>query len=342
MSASTEIIRTVRGDIKPSEFGRTIVHEHLLMRSPLLRGDELDDVERSAAEAAELKQAGMDALVELTPIGLGRAPRALAKIAKRSGLHVVLATGIHQQAHYSPEHWIHRIGTDELTGLFIRDITEGCDNADYGGPREEPTTIRAGIIKVGAGYWRISPLERRVIEAAGKALQQTGAPIACHLEMGTAAWEVLDILKAGGVPPHCVMFSHVDRNPDPDLHAKLAAAGAYIGYDGMARTKTGPMKSSWIFCSRSRYAAARSASCSEVTRRGDHHFAPTVACRGWHTCRSDSFRGCWKEGRGARATDSRYQSSPFSGICVGVKLTTCLTDLSLVCWRSDYGTLFKA
>lgn len=41
----TEIIRTVLGNIKPPELGRTNVHEHLLMRSPLLRGDELDDVE---------------------------------------------------------------------------------------------------------------------------------------------------------------------------------------------------------------------------------------------------------------------------------------------------------
>jgi len=65
----TEIIRTVLGDIKPSELGRTNVHEHLLMRSPLLRGDELGDVERSAAEAIEMRNAGMDALVELTPIG---------------------------------------------------------------------------------------------------------------------------------------------------------------------------------------------------------------------------------------------------------------------------------
>lgn len=58
--------------------------------------------------------------------------------------------------------------------------------------------------------------------------------------MGSAAWEVLDILKAEGVPPHRVMLSHVDRNPDPGLHEELAAAGAYIGYDGMARANYWP------------------------------------------------------------------------------------------------------
>ncbi len=33
---------------------------------------------------------------------------------------------------------------------------------------------------------------------------------------------------------------HVDRNPDPGLHAELAAAGVYLGYDGMARAKYWP------------------------------------------------------------------------------------------------------
>lgn len=187
-----------------------------------------------------MHNAGIDALVELTPIGLGRDPRGIVKIAELSGLQIVLTTGIHQQAHYSPEHWIYRIGTDKLAGLFIRDINEGCDGADYGGPSEQPTTIRAGVIKVGAGYWRITPLERRVFGAAGKTHRQTGAPIVCYLEMGSAAWEVLDILKAGGVMPQCVMLSHIDRNPDPGLHVELAAAGAYIGYDGMARSKYWP------------------------------------------------------------------------------------------------------
>jgi phosphotriesterase-related protein len=31
------------------------------------------------------------------------------------------------------------------------------------------------------------------------------------------------------------MLAHVDRNPDPGLHAELAATGVYLGYDGMDR-----------------------------------------------------------------------------------------------------------
>lgn len=61
-------VRTVLGDIDPQELGSTDVHEHLLMRSPLLRGEELDDREKSTQEAVELRQTGIDALVDLTTI----------------------------------------------------------------------------------------------------------------------------------------------------------------------------------------------------------------------------------------------------------------------------------
>jgi phosphotriesterase-related protein len=211
------------------------------MRSPLLRGEELDDREKSTREAVELRQAGIDALVELTTIGLGRDPPGVAGIAAHSGLHIVLATGIHREAHYPPEHWVHRTAPEELAELFMRDIAEGCETTDQcSGPREQPTQIRAGVIKVGAGYWSISPLERRVFEAAGEAHRGTDAPVACHLEFGTAAWEVLEALEAAGIAPERIMLAHVDRNPDPDLHAELAAAGAYLGYDGMARFKYWP------------------------------------------------------------------------------------------------------
>jgi predicted metal-dependent phosphotriesterase family hydrolase len=236
----TGVIRTVLGDIEPRDLGRTNVHEHLLMRSPLLRGEELDDHEKSSTEATEMRRAGIDALVELTPIGLGRDPEGVANIAEGSGLHIVLATGIHREAHYPPEHWIHRTGTDQLAELFVRGILEGCDSADYGGPQQRPTTVRAGTIKVGAGYWCISTIERRVFEAAGWAHRRTGASVVCHLELGSAAWEVLDTLRDAGVPPNRVALAHVDRNPDPGLHAELAAAGAYLGYDGMSRAKYWP------------------------------------------------------------------------------------------------------
>lgn len=213
-------VRTVLGDLEPGRLGRTDYHEHLFQVTPLLPGDELDDEDLSRAEALLLRQAGIDAMVDATPVGLGRDPDAVKRIAEATGLTVVLTTGGHREPHYPSGHPLLDLTEDDLAALFVRDLTEG---------------VRAGVVKAGIGYWSISPFERRVLDAVAAAHVATGAPVMVHLEHGSAAFEVLDLLAKSGVAGDRVALAHVDRNPDPGLHAELAAAGAYLGYDGMAR-----------------------------------------------------------------------------------------------------------
>ena len=239
------LFRTVLGDLDPGELGRIDYHEHLFQISPLLVGDELDDEEATGAEAALLRTSGFAAMVDATPIGLGRNPAAMARISAHSGLNVVATSGAHSQEHYQSSSWMLDLSEGEMTARFITDLTTGmpaCDRPSAApaaqGPDGEP--VRAGILKVGIGYWRISPFERRVIAAVGAAHCQTGSPVMVHLEHGSAAFEVLAVLATVGVPAESVVLAHVDRNPDPVLHAELAAAGAYLGYDGFARTREWP------------------------------------------------------------------------------------------------------
>lgn len=237
----TNAIRTVLGDLAPTDLGRTDYHEHLLQASPLLPGDDLDDVDRSAEEVVALREAGIEALVELTPIGLGRDPTGLRSIAERTGMHIVMATGVHRDEHYTESHPVRRLDEQALGSLFIDELTVAATTWGTDGGTPVPVVgVRAGVIKVGVGYWRISPFERQVLSAAAVAQRRTGAAIVCHLELGTAAWEVLHFLTDQGVPPDRVVLAHADRNPDPGLHLELAAAGAYLGYDGMARAKYWP------------------------------------------------------------------------------------------------------
>jgi 5-phospho-D-xylono-1,4-lactonase len=237
----SSVIRTVTGDLAPEALGRTDYHEHLLQASRLLPGDGLDDVDGSADEAARLRDAGIDALVELTPIGLGRDPAGVREIAQRTGLHIVLATGVHREEHYADDHPLRGLDGDALVDRFVAELTQVVDADDTGaGPPAPVDGVRAGVIKVGAGYWSISRFERTVLEAGAQAQRRTGAPLVCHLELGTAAWEVLDLLVAAGASADRIVLAHADRNPDPELHLELAAAGAYLGYDGAGRTKYWP------------------------------------------------------------------------------------------------------
>lgn len=76
----------------------------------------------------------------------------------------------------------------------------------------------------------------RTMEAAARAHHRTGAPIAVHLELGTGAAEVLDLLcGASGVDPRRVILGHLGRFPDIVAQLDAARSGAFLAFDGPSR-----------------------------------------------------------------------------------------------------------
>jgi phosphotriesterase-related protein len=231
-------VQTVLGPV--DEVGAVDAHEHLFLRTPALPGDEFVELDPMVSEVNDVKASGVDAIVDLTPIGLGRDPLGLAELSRRTGVHVVAATGFHRDAHYPAGHWVHRLSVEELSEVVLADLTSGMDARDWQGPRPSPTSYRAGIVKLGASYQRISASEARRLSAGAEAARVAGVPVAVHTEIGTMGTEVLDLLEAGGVPASRVLLAHLDRNADAELHAALASRGAYLLYDTVGRIKYRP------------------------------------------------------------------------------------------------------
>jgi 5-phospho-D-xylono-1,4-lactonase len=216
------IVRTIRGDIAPEELGPCDAHEHLFLVTPAQPGDEYSDVSKAIEEAATLRAAGAQALVDWTPIGLGRDLDGLRAVSEATGLHIVAATGLHRDLHYAPDDPLRAESEEALAARFVRDLD------------------RCGIIKVGAGYHSISPFEAKAFAAAASAHGGVGAPVCVHTEHGTMGFIIVERLGALGVPPDRVILAHVDRNPDAGEHAETAATGAWLQLDGPGRTKYWP------------------------------------------------------------------------------------------------------
>ena len=237
-------IRTMLGDIQPEELGFTYSHEHLVCRPQYWvehNADDLllDDPVKSQNEVMLFKAAGGKSIVDATAIDYGRDPQAVCDISRNTGVQIVGTAGFNKGFLWDAKmpgenrtykEWIDRATEDELTQFIIDEVEVGMQG----------TGVRAGQVKFGTGYNSISPLEIKTIRAAARAHLATGAPIHSHTEAGTMALEQMKYLREEGIDLHHVSFGHMDRNPDPWMHKKVAETGAYLSFDGIAKVKYNP------------------------------------------------------------------------------------------------------
>ena len=222
-------VRTVLGDVSPTELGLTLCHEHLVTApAPRLRDHDdllLNDETRAIEELAVFRRAGGGALVELTVAEFGRDVAALARISRASGVHVIAATG-----HVSVDYWsdvldIEARDTEQLAEEMTAEVSEGIGT----------TGIRAGVIKAGSSRDVVTPAEERVLTAAARAQRITGAPITTHTTAGTMALDQARILTRAGADPNHVTLGHLDRRLAHAEHRALARDGFTLGYDCVSK-----------------------------------------------------------------------------------------------------------
>lgn len=225
------VIRTVLGDISSTELGVCYPHEHVLTHPPANVVDPDLRMDSEAAAIQELtwfRQAGGQALVEMSTPDYGRDAAGLCRVSAKTGIHIICATGYLKEQTCAP--LVQNASVDELAERFIADLNQGIDQTD----------IRAGVIKAGSSLNRITPNEEKVFRAAARAHHTTGTPISTHTEAGTMGPEQIELLQAEGVEPKHIIIGHTDRNLEWDYHLKLAQTGAYLGYDHISKEKYWP------------------------------------------------------------------------------------------------------
>jgi phosphotriesterase-related protein len=240
------IARTVLGEVETSTLGRVDAHDHLMITGgPLVERDSdilLEDVDEGIAEARAFRDAGGGAIVDALPGGCGRDPQALRTISREAGVHVIGTTGFYRSNAYPQGHWLRHYPVDQMAAVLLGEVNDGIDRGDLAGPVVESTGVQPGVLKMATGLDAIDSLERRMLKAVAAVHRASGLPILTHAEHGTFGPRQLDLLEDEGVDPTRVMVGHVDRLPDLEMHRRIAARGAFLGYDGLGRERYRPFR----------------------------------------------------------------------------------------------------
>ncbi len=223
------LIRTVLGDLPPEPWGITNAHAHLVgvpdtSKPPFDTTDAselvmtLDD---SLPELEDFARAGGFCLVDLTPAGMGRDPRALVRASEETGMHIVMGTGIYHHAHH-PES-IAGLPDTDIAEILVREITDGVNG----------TGVRAGIIgEQGTFTGPMTEREKVVFRASAMAALETGVAVTTHTHLGRNALDQIDVLTSQGLSPDRIVIGHLDDGePDLDLIREIIGRGAWAQFD---------------------------------------------------------------------------------------------------------------
>ncbi len=159
---------------------------------------------------------------------LARDPEFAAAVSDKTGMRVIMSTGLYNDIMGIPTHFRMQ-DADDIAELYVREITEGMGN----------TGIKAGLIKTAnsgvaghPGEKNLTAIEEKVFRAAGRAQKATGVPILVHnSESSPLGRQVLDILGSEGVEPKRVMIGHSCGVGDMRYYFDILERGAWLGFD---------------------------------------------------------------------------------------------------------------
>jgi phosphotriesterase-related protein len=227
-------VATFRGPVDPDRLGVTLIHEHVFVGHPELdlnhphpEWDEDRAVDEAARGLAELYRLGVRTVVDLTVLGLGRDVGRVLRVAQRSPVHLVAATGYYTSDVLPAFFHTHGPGSlvggpDPLVEFFVGDIERGIAG----------TGVRAGMLKVVTDRPGLTDDVVRVLTAAAIAHQQTGVPITTH--SNPAAHTGLaqqDFFRRRGVPPERLVIGHSGDTEDLTYLRRLMDNGSTVGMD---------------------------------------------------------------------------------------------------------------
>jgi phosphotriesterase-related protein len=221
-----ELITTL-GPKRADELGTILPHEHVFvdLRTPDTPGfaeaEAADVVALMVPEIDKARALGVTALVECTPVGVGRRADLDRAVSEAAGFPIVVPTGIYREP-WVPD-WAIKASEDEIADWMLRELNEGI----------EESGVRAGWIKLSAGDDGITEIEKKILRAGAHAGRATGAVIGSHTIKGRVVMDQFDIVEKAGYTAERFISIHTQAEPDFAMHLAVARRGAWIEYDGI-------------------------------------------------------------------------------------------------------------
>jgi phosphotriesterase-related protein len=226
-------VETARGPIDVADMGTTLMHEHVFVLNEEIRRnypadwDEQERTDDAVAKLAALRERGCATIADPTVIGLGRDIERIQRVAARTDLHIIVATGLYTYNEV-PLYFRYRgmnrtsAASDPMTAMFIGDITDGIAG----------TGVKAAFLKCAIDAEGLTPGVERVMRAVAAAHVATGAPVTVHTHPESrSGLTALRVLREEGADPARVVLGHSGDSTDVDHLAELADAGCLLGMD---------------------------------------------------------------------------------------------------------------
>jgi len=226
-------VNTVRGPVDAADLGTTLMHEHVFVRSPEVASnwptgwDRASQVAQAVERLHELKAAGIDTIVDLTVVGLGRDIDTVQEVAAQVELNIVVATGLYTYTEL-PHYFDYRgapfrpSGVDMLDEFFLYDIENGIAGSG----------VRPGILKCATDKPGLTPGVERILRAVARVHRATGIPISTHTDVATRrGLDQQRVFTEEGVDLTRVVIGHSGDSTDLDYLRELLGAGSTLGMD---------------------------------------------------------------------------------------------------------------
>ena len=217
-------VNTVLGPIDSGELGCTLSHEHIATGSAGMRHTYPEFFDREGtteAAVVALKQAydvGVRSYIDASTFDLGRNIEMMQEVSRRSGVHIIAATGSHQAI----PRVFRTASPDAIAPLYIREVEEGI----------EGTRVKAGIIKSASDRGGMTELEVVVLRAVARASKHSGAPVYTHTWSPDRVGEQqIRVLEEEGVDLDRVYIGHSNDTNDVDYILGLLEKGVWVGLD---------------------------------------------------------------------------------------------------------------